>query len=48
MLSTAGLAVMFVESVALALAEPPPDTPTAFSCGEVALAATFTVAMITG
>src|SRR5438445_28224 len=34
---------MTVESLALALAEPPPVTVTAFTWGEVAFGATFTV-----
>ena len=41
-----GRAMMLVESVALAVADPPPDTLTLFTCGEVALAATFKVAVI--
>ena len=45
---TTGRAMMVVESVALAVADPPPDTPTLFTCGEVALAATFTVTVIAG
>lgn len=39
---------MLVESVAFALPDPPPDTLTAFTCGEVALVATFTVTVIAG
>jgi hypothetical protein len=35
-----------VLSVALAAPDPPPDTLTAFTCGEAALAATFTVTVI--
>jgi len=37
-----------VLSVALAVADPPPDTLTEFICGEVAFAATFTVTVIAG
>ena len=37
-----------VESEAVALAEPPPDTLTEFTCGEAALAATFTVTAMGG
>jgi hypothetical protein len=37
-----------VESVAVAVADPPPDTLTPFTCGEAALAATFTVTVIGG
>jgi hypothetical protein len=37
---------MFVKSVALAPADPPPDTLTEFTCGEVAFAATFIVTVI--
>src|ERR1017187_773215 len=44
--ATVGMTV--VESVALALAEPPPDTRTAFTSGEVAFVATFTVTVIAG
>jgi len=40
--------VITVESVVLAVADPPPDTLTAFNCGEVASAATFTVTVIAG
>jgi len=40
--------VTVVESVAFAAAEPPPNTLTAFTCGDVALAATFTVTVIAG
>src|ERR1700722_3603987 len=40
--------VITVESVVLAAAEPPPETATAFTCGDVALAATFTVTAIAG
>ena len=47
-LSIAGFAVTLVESVALALGDPPPDTITALTCGEVAFAATFTVTVIGG
>src|SRR5690348_9578032 len=38
--------VIVVESVEFALSDPPPDTDTAFTCGVVALAATFTVTVI--
>jgi hypothetical protein len=44
----AGVLVMFVESVALAVAEPPPETLIWLSCGEVALFATFTITVIGG
>jgi hypothetical protein len=47
MLSTGVLAeTMVVESVAFALADPPPDTLAEFTCGEVALEATFTVTVM--
>ena len=39
---------MTVESLVLAGAEPPPETPTAFTCGVVAVAATLTVTVIAG
>jgi hypothetical protein len=39
---------MTVGSVALAGADPPPDTLTEFTCGDVALAATLTVTAIDG
>ena len=39
---------MVVESVALAEAELPPETVTELTCGEVALAATLTVTVMTG
>jgi len=41
---SAGTPLTIVESVAVAVAAPPPETATALICGEVALAATFTVA----
>jgi hypothetical protein len=41
-------AVIVVESVPEAVAEPPPETLTWFTCGELALDATFTVTVITG
>ena len=37
-----------VKSVALADADPPPDTDAAFDCAEAALAVTFTVTVIGG
>jgi hypothetical protein len=37
-----------VESVVFPLPDPPPDTLTAFTCGEVAFPATFTVTVIAG
>jgi hypothetical protein len=37
-----------VESVAFAPAEPPPDTLTLFTCGDAALAPTFTVTVMAG
>jgi len=43
-----GAAPIIVESLALADAEFPPDTLAEFTCGEAALAATFTVAVIDG
>jgi len=43
-----GTRMIVVESVAVALADPPPDTVTEFTCGDVALAATFTVTVIAG
>lgn len=39
---------MVVESVALALADPPPVTLTVFICGDVALPATLIVTVIGG
>jgi hypothetical protein len=39
---------MIVESLAFAAADPPPDTLTWFTCGEVALAPTLTVTVIAG
>jgi hypothetical protein len=39
---------MVVESVAVAVADPPPETVTEFTCGDVAIADTFTVAVIAG
>src|ERR1700691_1736907 len=39
---------MIVLSVALADADPPPNTLTEFTCGELALAPTFTVTVIAG
>jgi len=39
---------MVVQSVVVALAKPPPDTLTAFTCGEAAFPATFTVTAIAG
>ena len=47
MLST-GTGTITVESVAFAVVEPPPDTATAFTCGELALAPTLTVAVMAG
>jgi hypothetical protein len=44
----AGVLVTFVESVALAAVEPPPETLISLSCGEVALLATFTITVIGG
>ncbi len=38
--------VMTVESLALAVPRPPPETETWFTCGDVAFAATFTVTMM--
>ena len=40
--------MMVVESVVLAVADPPPDTETEFTYGEVAFATTFTVTVIDG
>jgi hypothetical protein len=52
MLLSAGAALTaartVVRSLALAAAEPPPDTLTLFTCGEVALDPTFTVTVIAG
>src|SRR5438874_1952224 len=48
MLRTGGFALITVESVVLALAEPPPETPTALTDGECALAASFTVTVMGG
>ena len=42
------MTIIVVESVALAVADPPPDTLTWFTWGEVALAATFTVTVMAG
>src|SRR5580704_12024684 len=39
---------MTVLSAALAVAEPPPDTLTEFTCGELPPAPTFTVTVIAG
>jgi hypothetical protein len=39
---------MIVESVVFALPDMPKDRRTAFTCGEVALPATFTVTVIGG
>jgi hypothetical protein len=39
---------MIVVSLALAVADPPPDTLTWFTCGEVAVAVTLTVTVIAG
>jgi hypothetical protein len=39
-------ATIMVESLPFADADPPPDTLTAFNCGEIALAATFTLTVI--
>jgi hypothetical protein len=44
----AGVLVIFVESVALAVVEPPPETLIWLSCGGVALFATFTITVISG
>src|ERR1700722_1478250 len=44
----APVTVINVESVALAATDPPPETATAFTCGELALAATFTVTAMVG
>jgi hypothetical protein len=43
-----GPGMIVVESVALAVADPPPDTLTEFTWGDVALTATFTVTVIAG
>ena len=40
--------VIVVESMPFAVADPPPDTLTEFTCGELALAPTFTVTVIAG
>jgi hypothetical protein len=43
------LAVLIVvESVVVALADPPPETVTEFTCGDVAVVDTLTVTVITG
>jgi hypothetical protein len=47
MLEPAG-GTIFVESVALALAAPPPVTLTEFTCGELTSDGTFTVTVIGG
>ena len=46
--SAAGLGLITVESDALAVADPPPDTLAEFTSGEAAVAATFTVTVIPG
>jgi hypothetical protein len=43
-----GGVVMVVESLAFAVDEPPPETLTWFTCGELAFDATFTVTVIAG
>jgi hypothetical protein len=40
--------LIVVESVAVALADPPPETVTEFTCGDVAVADTLTVTVIAG
>jgi hypothetical protein len=40
--------MIVVESLPFAVADPPPNALTAFTCGEVAFAATFTVTAIAG
>jgi hypothetical protein len=45
-LTTAGGGIIVVESVAAALPDSPPDTLTWFTCGELALDATFTVTVM--
>jgi hypothetical protein len=47
MLST-GTRAIVVESVALAAADPPPDTLAWFTCGDAAFDATFTVTVMAG
>ena len=41
-------ATITVESVAVAVADPPPETITWFACGDVAPGATLTVTVIAG
>jgi hypothetical protein len=48
MLNTGGLTAMTVESVVFAFADPPPETAAAFTWGDVAFPATFTVTVIAG
>jgi hypothetical protein len=48
MLNTAARGMITVESLAFAVVEPPPDTLTLFTCGDVAPAFTFTVTAIAG
>jgi hypothetical protein len=48
MLNMAARGMIPVESVAFTVEEPPPETLTLFTCGEAALAATFTVTVIAG
>ena len=48
MILSALTGVITVESEALAVAEPPPETLTIFTCGEVAVAETFTVTVMAG
>jgi hypothetical protein len=47
-LRTGALAMIEVESVALAVAELPPETVTLLICGEMAAGVTFTVAVMGG
>jgi hypothetical protein len=48
MLNSAAGAMTAAESMAFAVAEPPPETLTLFTWGEVAVCATFTVTVIGG
>jgi hypothetical protein len=47
-LKTATKGATVVESVAVALPDPPPDTLTELICGDAAFTATFTVTVIAG
>src|SRR5437764_1137719 len=46
--STGGFVAVIVESVLLAVADPPPDTETELTSGDIAFAAIFTVTVMGG